>query len=72
MRGRMQYQYGYSFFCIYLYICFNLIFFNFQVTFFNNFSSTVTFPQENHLDFTETDDKNKRVRRKTLKHFAEV
>lgn len=58
--------------CIYLYICFNLIFFYFQVTFFNNFSSTVTFPQENHLDFTETDDKNKRVRRKTLKHFAEV
>ena len=46
----------------------------FKVTFFNNFSSIVTFPKEEHLDLTEEDDeKSKKNRnRKTSKYFAEV
>ena len=47
----------------------------FKVTFFNNFSSTVTFPKEEHLDLTEEEDqknKKKLLRRKTSKYFAEV
>ena len=46
----------------------------FKVTFFNNFSSTVTFPKEEHLDLTEEDDQKnkKKLLRKTSKYFAEV
>ena len=49
--------------------------FMFKVSFFNNFSSIVTFPKEEYLDLTEEDDeKNKKKlhRRKTSKYFAEV